>query len=224
MKVLIIEDEKALAESIESYLSDSWLICHTVNTLHEAMAKIAYNSYDCIVLDLMLPDGDGLKILENLRNSMRMDGVIIISAKGALNTRIEGLNLGADDFLTKPFHMAELLARIQAVVRRKTVNPNSVLEFNEITVDLNAKKIHIHQKEVDFTRKEYELILYLLGNKNKVVSRGTLAQHLSGDLADMLESHDFVYTHIKNIKRKLHESGCIDYIKTLYGVGYKWVE
>ncbi len=222
MKILIIEDELVLAESIETYLSESGFICQCVSTLSEALDKIAYYDYECILLDLMLPDGDGFKILQELKQLSRTDGVIIISAKDTLATRIEGLNLGADDFLSKPFHLSELLARVHAVVRRKMFNGIPVITFNEIEIDLNAKSVKVHGKDIDLTRKEYDLLLYLFGNKNKVLSKAAIAEHLSGDMADMLDSHDFVYAHMKNLKKKLNEYGCADYIKTLYGVGYKW--
>ncbi len=223
MKILIIEDEKILAESIEAYFSESWLICNVAHSINEALYKLAVEDYDCILLDLMLPDGNGLQVIESLKKSKRTDGIIIISAKDELPTRIEGLNTGADDYLTKPFHMSELMARVQAVVRRKTIKENSVISFNEIEIDTYTKIIRVHQNEVDFTRKEFELLLYLFENKNKVISRAEIAQHLSGDLGGIIDNYDFVYTHIKNIKKKLHENGGTDYIKTLYGIGYKWL-
>lgn len=224
MKILIIEDEKTLAESIESYLSESWYICQVAPNMAEALEKISLSEYDCILLDLMLPDGNGLKILETMKTLNRNDGIIIISAKDGLPTRIEGLNMGADDFLTKPFHISELMARVQAVVRRKNNNGNAIIKFNEIEIDTIVKTVKVHQKNIDLTRKEFDLLMYLFSNKNKILSRAAIAQHLSGDLADMLDNLDFVYTHIKNIKKKLHDFGCADYIKTLYGLGYKWAE
>lgn len=222
MKILIIEDEQLLAESIESYLSESWFICQVAADISDALNKLAQETYDCIILDLMLPDGNGLTVLDALKKLKRTEGVIIISAKDNLPTRLEGLNMGADDFLTKPFHLSELLARIQAIVRRKEFNEHCIISFNELEIDTQNRTVKVHQKEVDFTRKEFELLLYLFENKNKVLSRAAIAQHLSGDLGGMLDNFDFVYTHIKNIKRKLHEHGGIDYIKTLYGLGYQW--
>jgi DNA-binding response OmpR family regulator len=223
MKILIIEDEKALAESIESYFTESWQICNVASTVSEAMQMLAVENYDCVLLDLMLPDGNGLRVIESLKKLKRPDGIIIISAKDSLLTRIESLNMGADDFLVKPFHISELMARVLAVVRRKNIAENSILTFNEIEIDLNLKTVKVHQNIVDFTPKEFELLLYLFENKNKVLSRSELAQHLSGDLAGMIDNYDFVYTHIKNIKKKLHELGARDYIKTNYGLGYRWL-
>jgi DNA-binding response OmpR family regulator len=222
MKILIIEDELVLAESIETYLSGSGFICQIASTVMDALEKISFYDYDCILLDLMLPDGDGFKVLQELKQNAKTDGVIIISAKDTLATRIEGLNLGADDFLAKPFHLSELLARVHAIVRRKMFNGIPVITFNEIEIDLNAKSVRVNHKDIDLTRKEYDLLLYLFGNRNKVLSKAAIAEHLSGDMADMLDNHDFVYAHMKNLKKKLNENGSVDYIKTLYGVGYKW--
>ncbi len=223
MKILLVEDEQILAESIETYLSASWYICHVAKSISVAIDKIIHEQYDCIILDLMLPDGNGLKILESLKNSKRTDGIIIISAIDTLPIRLQGLNMGADDFLTKPFHISELLARIQAVIRRKEIKDSSIITFNEIEINLHTKSIRVYLKEVDLTKKEFDLLIYLFENKNKVLSRAALAQHLSGELSGMLDNYDFIYTHIKNIKKKLHQHGCIDYIKTLYGLGYQWV-
>lgn len=224
MKILIIEDEKALSESIGNYLISGGFLCEFALDLKQAEAKVQVYDYDCILLDLMLPDGNGFKILENLRKEGKHDGVIIISAKDMVETRIEGLSLGADDFLVKPFHLSELLARIQALIRRKNFNGANIFRFNEIKIDLNAKSIKVRDEPVDLTKKEYDLLLYLLSNKNKLVSRAAIAEHLSGDMADMLDNHDFVYAHVKNLKKKLHRKNCSDYIKTVYGLGYTWKE
>ena len=224
MKILIIEDEKALAESIGSYLTSAGFVCEFASDLTGAFGKVPVYDYDCILLDLMLPDGDGFRILEKLRKEGKSDGVIIISAKDTLETRIEGLSLGADDFLIKPFHLSELLARIQALIRRKNFSGVNILLFNEVEIDLNAKSVKVHEELVDLTKKEYELLLYFLSNKNKMLSRAAIAEHLSGDMADMLDNHDFVYAHVKNLKKKLHRKKYSDYIKTVYGLGYSWKE
>ncbi len=222
MKILIVEDEPDLAKSIESYLTESWIICNVASTLDKAVHLISGEIYDCILLDIMLPDGNGLHLIEYLKKLKRNDGIIIISAKDTLPARIEGLNTGADDYLIKPFHISELLARVQAVVRRKNIKDNSIISFNEIEIDTNLKIVKIHQNDGDFTHKEFELLLYLFENKNKIVSRAEIAQHLSGELAGMIDNYDFVYTHVKNIKKKIHDFGGNDYIKTIYGLGYTW--
>ena len=222
MKILIIEDERELSKSIAEYLSGESYLCEFATTFAEAMNKIEIFQYDCIVLDIMLPDGNGLTILEELKKQNKQDGVIIISAKNALEDKIEGLQLGADDYLTKPFHLSELMARIYSIIRRKQFNNSNIIIQNEQQIDILAKTVMINNQNIDLTKKEFDLLLYFIGNKNKVISKSTLAEHLSGDLADMLDSHDFVYAHVKNLKKKLYDADCEHYLKTVYGTGYKW--
>ena len=222
MKILIIEDESEIASGIKDYFKTNGVHCETAATYSEALSKIGDHEYDCILLDLMLPDGDGFDVLRILKKNNKTEGVIIVSAKENLETRIEGFQLGADDYLTKPFHLSELLVRIQALVRRKNFKGSNVVVFNEIKIDLLAKTVVVIDKKIDTTKKEIDLLLFLIGNKNKVLSKAAIAEHLSGDMADMLDNHDFVYAHIKNLKRKLSKAGSEDYIKTVYGLGYKW--
>lgn len=222
MKLLIIEDETELALSIRNYLTGKDFVCEWVANLDAAIEKISIYDYDCILIDLMLPGGDGFELLKALKGLNKTDGVIIISAKETLETKIEGFNLGADDYLTKPFHLSELLVRIQALIRRKKFNGNNTLSFNEIEIDTLARTVKVHAVEIDITKKEIDLLLYLIGNENRVLSKAAIAEHLSGDMADMLDNHDFVYAHIKNLKKKLQEAGSGDYIKSVYGLGYKW--
>jgi len=173
-------------------------------------------------LDLMLPGGSGLQLLELLKQENKQDGVIIISAKNSIDDKVNGLKLGADDYLAKPFHQAELAARVEALIRRKQFDSNNIIIQNELSVDIHAKTVMVNDKLVSLTKKEYDLLLFFIGNKNRVLSKGALAEHLSGDFADMFDSHDFVYAHVKNLKRKLKEMGYIGRIKTIYGTGYKW--
>lgn len=222
MKLLLIEDEKELAESIISYFSGNGFICEWANTIHSALDKVSVYEYDCIMLDLMLPDGSGFKILEELKAENKTEGIIIISAKESLDNKIQGLQLGADDYLTKPFHLSELLARVQALIRRKNFQGNNAIIFNEISIDAFAKAVTVQGKSVSLTKTELDLLVYLISNNNRVLPKSAIAEHLSGDMADMLVNHDFVYAHIKNLKRKLAEAGSNDYIKTVYGLGYKW--
>lgn len=222
MKILIIEDEKELANSIATYLKGESYVCEFAATFKDAISKTGIYEYDCILLDLMLPDGDGLKILEALKQDNKQEGVIIISAKDAIDDKIAGLKLGADDYLPKPFHLSELSARIYSVIRRKQFGNANKINVNELQVDLLAKEIRVNNNPVQLTKKEFDLLLFLLGNKNRTISKATLAEHLSGDMADMLDNYDFVYAHIKNLKKKLADAGCNDYIKTAYGMGYKW--
>lgn len=222
MKILIVEDEKELAKSIAEYLSAEKYLCEIASTFAEAMNKIDVFNYDCILLDITLPDGNGLKILEELKKENKQDGVIIISAKNSLDDRIKGLQIGADDYLTKPFHLPELTARIYSLIRRRQFNNSNNIKQDELEIDLWAKTVSVNNKSIALTRKEFDLLIYFIGNKNRVLSKSTLAEHLSGDFADMLDNHDFVYAHVKNLKKKLLDAGCEQYIKTVYGTGYKW--
>lgn len=222
MKVLIIEDEAAISQSIKDYFRPNGVQCESAATKRDALDKISMYEYDCILLDLMLPDGDGFDILKEIKRLNKTEGVIVISAKETLETRIEGFTLGADDYLTKPFHLSELLVRMQAIIRRKNFNGSNVISFNEIEVDVLGKSVKVNNARLDITKKEIDLLLYLIGNQNKVLSKSAIAEHLSGDMADMLDNHDFVYAHIKNLKKKLTAAGAGDYIKTVYGLGYKW--
>lgn len=222
MKLLLIEDEKELADNIRSYMALNGFVCETATDLFSARQKISIYEYDCILLDLMLPDGDGFAILKELKQLDKTEGIIIISAKENLATKIEGFNLGADDYITKPFHLPELLVRVQALIRRKNFKGNNIVSFNEIDIDILSKTVSVSGKPIDATKKEIDLLLFLIGNENRVLSKSAIAEHLSGDMADMLDNHDFVYAHIKNLKKKLHDAGCSDYIKSVYGLGYKW--
>ncbi|MCF8713695.1 response regulator transcription factor [Joostella atrarenae] len=222
MKILIIEDEVELAEDIINYLTGEQYLCEWVSDCPSAIQRIHDYNYDCILLDIMLPDGNGLTILETLKKINKQDGVIIISAKNSTDDKIKGLKLGADDYLAKPFHLAELAARIESLIRRQQFDSSNLIMQNELTVDLNAKTVAVNNSNVNLTKKEYDLLLFFIGNKNKVLSKGALAEHLSGDFADMFDSHDFVYAHVKNLKRKLKEQSYGEYIKTIYGTGYKW--
>lgn len=222
MKILIIEDEAALAESIASYLKQENYVCEFASTFAEAMAKTGVYEYDCILLDLNLPGGDGLEILEVLKKEKKEEGVIIISARDAIEDKINGLKIGADDYLPKPFHLSELSARIYAVIRRRRFTSSNHIQVHELLVDLRSKEVSVNGNPVGLTKKEFQLLIFLIGNKNRIVSKIAVAEHLSGDMADMLDNIDFVYAHVKNLKKKLADAGCSDYIKTFYGMGYKW--
>ena len=224
MKILIIEDEEGLRESIEEYFTGDGDICETADSYQSAIAKISLYRYDCILLDITLPGGNGINILKILKENNHTDGVLIISAKNSLDDRLDGLNLGADDYLVKPFHLSELKARVSAIIRRKTFNGSNQLIFNEITIDLQAKEVKVDHQLIKFTRKEYALLLYFISNKGKVVSKNAIAEHLWGDGIDMADNFDFIYSHIKNIRKKLMEAGSKDYIQAAYGMGYKFAD
>lgn len=222
MKILIIEDQIHLAQSIGTYLSSEDYLCEFAFDYDEALVKINLYRYDCILLDLMLPGGEGLQILELLKTNNRTEGVIIISAKDAHDDKIRGLQIGADDYLAKPFHLPELAARIFSLIRRRNFGSSNVIIEHEIRIDLLAKVVSVHNNPVILTKKEFDLLLFFLGSKNRVISKSALAEHLSGDLADMLDSYDFVYAHVKNLRRKMVEADYGHYLKNIYGSGYKW--
>ncbi|PZR39882.1 MAG: DNA-binding response regulator [Azospira oryzae] len=222
MKILIVEDEREMAKSIVQYLRQESYVCEVAYTAAEAEEKIMMHDYDCVLLDITLPDGNGLTVMEKLKGQGKLDGVIILSAKNSLDDRIKGLNLGADDYIPKPFHLAELGARVSSVIRRKRFGGNNKITLHEITIDLLGKSVSVNGRMVDLTRKEYDLLLFLLSNKGRVVMKNAIAEHLSGDDAEVFDNFDFIYAHMKNLKKKLSEAHCPDYIKTVYGLGYKF--
>lgn len=224
MKILIIEDEKELSDNIVTFLSSENYLCEQAFTCADAKMKVNLYEYDCVILDLMLPDGNGLDLLRNIRNNHNQVGVIIVSAKDSINDKIIGLEVGVDDYLSKPFSLPELKTRIYAIIRRKQFNTNNLMYSNGVTIDLLKKTVKVGPNIITLTRTEYELLLFLISNKNKVISKLSMAEHLTGEMADMLDNHNFVYTHIKNLKAKLAMNGCSECIKNIYGTGYKWVE
>lgn len=222
MKVLIVEDEKEMAQSIAQYLRQESYVCEIAYNQFDAEERILMHEYDCILLDISLPDGSGLKILEKLKKENKMEAVIVISAKNAVDDKILGLRLGADDYLAKPFHLAELAARVSAVIRRKHFGGNNSINIGGMIIDLMGKSVSVNGKKIDLTRKEYDLLLFLVSNRKRVVTKNAIAEHLSGDNAEIFDNFDFIYTHIKNLKKKLAEASFPDYIKTIYGLGYKF--
>ena len=222
MKILIIEDEQKLSENIAKYLSEENYVCECAYTYDDAIEKITLYTYDCILLDLMLSGKDGLEVLQELKRQNKDGSVIIISAKGSLEDKLRGLQIGADDYLAKPFHLSELSMRIYALLRRRNFGGSNTVSAGAIQVDMLSKTVAVNEQPISLTKSEYELLLFMIGNKNRVISKAALAEHLSGDMADMLSNHDFVYAHVKNLKSKLSGADCPNYIKNIYGVGYKW--
>jgi len=222
MKLLIIEDNKDLAESIYKYLSTEKYICELTSTVEGAIEKIHLYDYDCILLDISLPDGNGFTILEEIKKLQKQDGIIIISAKNSLNDKLKGLSIGADDYLTKPFHLAELSMRIMSVIRRKEFYGNNIFQVGDIKINNAGKTVFYKDLKIELSPKEYELLLFFISSINKVLTKSTIAEHLMGDNADMFDNFDIVYAHVKNLKKKLKQAGCSNYIKTIYGMGYKF--
>lgn len=222
MKILVIEDEQALLESVLAYFTGEGNICEYASTFNQAFEKISLYNYDCILLDLGLPDGEGLELLSKLKQMKKRDGVLIISARHSLDDRLAGLDLGADDYLVKPFHLSELKARVSAIVRRKNFDGDNVIVFNELNIDVSAMKTTVGEKQVLLTKKEFDLLIYFISNKNKVVTKNAMAEHLWGDEIDLSDDFDFIYTHVKNLRKKLIEAGAADYLRSVYGIGYKF--
>jgi DNA-binding response OmpR family regulator len=224
MKVLLIEDEKSLADSIESYLKQEGYICEVASDFDSADEKAKLSDYDCVLLDITLPGGNGLDILNNLKKQKPDAAVIIISARNSLDDKIKGLEIGADDYLTKPFHLPELNARLKSVVRRRNFSGSNELVFDEITVNLSEMIARVKGEPLVLTKKEYELLLFFIANTNHVVTKESIAGHLWEKETDMADSFDFIYSHIKNLRKKIMEKGGDDYIHTVYGIGYKFVK
>ena len=224
MKILIVEDEHKLSDSIVTYLKSEKYLCEQAFDYNEALEKVRGYDYDCVLLDLMLPGGSGLDILRDIKRRNNPAGVIIVSAKDSLNDKVKGLEIGADDYLPKPFHLAELGMRVYAIIRRKEFGASNTLENNGIKINLLEKSVEANGRPVTLTKSEYDLLLFFIGNRNRVLSKGAIAEHLSGDFADMMDNFDFVYTHIKNLKAKLAQTGMPNCIQNVYGMGYKWIE
>lgn len=224
MKILIVEDEHKLSDSIVTYLKSEKYLCEQAFDYNEALEKVRGYDYDCVLLDLMLPGGSGLDILRDIKRRNNPAGVIIVSAKDSLDDKVKGLEIGADDYLPKPFHLAELGMRVYAIIRRKGFGASNTLENNGIKINLLEKSVEANGRPVTLTKSEYDLLLFFIGNRNRVLSKGAIAEHLSGDFADMMDNFDFVYTHIKNLKAKLAQTGIPNCIQNVYGMGYKWIE
>jgi len=222
VNLLIIEDEPDLSKSIVTYLQQSRFTCETAHDYQTALHKVLPNNYDCIILDLNLPGGNGLHLLQKIKQQNKADGVLIISAKNSIDDKINGLEIGADDYLGKPFHLGELSARVNAIIRRKSFNGNNTIVLGRLTLNILDKYVKTDSSQLDLTHKEYELLLYFASNKNRVVTKESIIEHLWGAHVNMPDTYDFIYSHIKNLRKKLAEAGCPDYIKSIYGMGYKF--
>jgi DNA-binding response OmpR family regulator len=224
MKILIIEDETELSESIVTYLTGEGHLCEYAMTFDAATDKISLYEYDIVLVDLNLPDGSGIEIIRILKETKFKGGIIITSARDTLDDRITGLNTGADDYLVKPFHLQELNARIKSLSRRVFFQGDDTIILKKLKIVTGSHEVYINGKLIEFTKKEFSLLLFLVTNKDKVLSKESIAEHLWGDYIDSADSFDFVYAHIKNLRRKLLREGVGDYLQTVYGVGYKFIE
>jgi DNA-binding response OmpR family regulator len=224
MKLLLIEDEKDLAQEIEIFTRQKGYVCECAYSFQGAWQKINVYEYDCIVVDITLPGGSGLDIVTKIKELSQRTGIIIISARNSVTDKITGLNLGADDYLTKPFHLAELNARIQSVLRRRQFSGETVIHYNEIEITPDSRGTAIGGAGLNLTRKEYDLLVYLLSNKDRVLTKEAIAEHIWGDKADSFDNLDFVYSQIKNLRKKMVDAGGKDYIRSVYGIGYKFTD
>jgi len=224
MKILIIEDERQLSDNIAIYMMQQGYLCERASTYQTALNKVCVYDYDCILLDLTLPGGSGLDILQEIRRRNNPAGVIIISAKDSLDDRLKGLAIGADDYLPKPFHLSELAMRVYAIIRRRSIpaNGSNTIVFGNLSIDIFQQSIRVEdQTALTLTHTEMELLLFLISNKERTVTRQAIAEHLFGEMSDVMDDFNFLYSHIKNLKNKLKTVQCDFEIQSVYGIGYR---
>jgi DNA-binding response OmpR family regulator len=224
MKILVIEDEQALCETIVSYLDEEGYRCEQAGTVELGTEKVNLYEYDCMLVDIGLPDGNGLSLVKELKKIHPETGIIIISAKNSMDDKISGLDLGADDYLTKPFHLPELNSRIKSLIRRRKFEGKQELVIDKITIIPESRKVLVDGEPLQITRKEFDLLMFFVSNRGRVQTKESIAEHLWGDFADAADSFDFVYSHIKNLRRKLLERTGTDYFQNVYGTGYTFIE
>ncbi|MCB2195113.1 MAG: response regulator transcription factor [Bacteroidetes bacterium] len=224
MKLLIVEDNFQLADDLSRFLTENGFIVEISNTLSEAKDKSSVYHYDLLILDLGLPDGSGLDLISYLKQVDKNPGILIVTAKNAVEEKVKGLELGADDYITKPFHKAELNARIKSIIRRKNFKGSNIVEVNNIRIDLDSYEAFVDNKLVELTKKEFDLLLYFMYNKGRVLTKENIAEHLWGDHIDQADNFDFIYNHIKNLRKKMQNLGAGNNIRSVYGMGYKFYE
>ena len=224
MKILLIEDEPALAEAISTYLTQEEYVCERASTVETAQEKVNLYRYDCILVDITLPDGSGLNIIRELKQNQSEAGILVISAKDSLDDKVMGLDLGADDYLTKPFHLQELNARIRSIIRRRNAEGQQHITFQDIKVSPDDKQVWVNAHRLELTRKEYDILYYFITNPKRVISKENVAEYVWGDYIDAADSYDFIYSQIKNLRKKLNQHSEHTYLHAVYGMGYKFVK
>jgi DNA-binding response OmpR family regulator len=224
VKLLIVEDDRSLSRSMYDYLKMEGHICEVALTLDEAMQKTGVNKYDCVILDIGLPDGNGLNLIREMKSKRLTGGILILSARSSLDDKLTGLKIGADDYLTKPFHFAELSARLNSIFRRNSFLGMNEIIFNEIRINTGDNQVYVHDKLLFLTKKEYDLLLFFIANRNRIVTKESIVEHLWGDNVILTDSFDFVYTHVKNLRKKIVAANGKNYIKCIYGFGYKFID
>ncbi|WP_375447862.1 response regulator transcription factor [uncultured Fibrella sp.] len=238
MKILLVEDEPALLRAMREFLDKEGYLITTAANFATASQLLNDYDYDCVVVDIGLPDGNGLNLVKQVKATENrallpdrkelgtsmpgtsMPGLIIISANDSLDDKLVGLELGSDDYITKPFHLPELNARIKSVLRRRFFGGNKLIRLGDLSIDPHVHRVSVQEQTLDLTEKEYQLLLFFMANPNRLLTKAAIAESVWGDHMDMVDSHDFLYTHIKNLRRKLMDGGCPDYLKTRYGAGY----
>ena len=221
MKILVVEDEPEMMGLMKQFLEDENYIVEEASDFQSGLDKIVSFDYDCILLDIMLPDGNGLDLLQELKNMDKADSVIIISAKDSLDDKIKGLDLGADDYLTKPFHIAELNSRIKSVIRRRKSDGRRLLKLENVSINIEERLVLINDQSIDLNRKEFDILVFFITNKSRIVSKSAIAENIWGDYIDQSDDFDFIYSQIKNLRKKLRICEAKVDINTVYGMGYK---
>jgi DNA-binding response OmpR family regulator len=222
VKILIVEDESELRTTIINFLNGEGYRCEYAETLDFAFEKIAMYDYDCLLLDIGLPDGNGLDLIKNIKQNHPETGIIIISARNSLDDKIYGLDLGADDYISKPFNLTELNSRLKSVCRRLKFGGRKEMTFDKIHINPENREVFAANQQVILTKKEFDLLLFFISNPKRVLTKESIAEHLWGDFADSVDSFDFVYSQIKNLRRKLFEKTGVDYFQNVYGTGYSF--
>ena len=220
MKILLVEDELEMQHLIQDYFALEKNIVEVASDFDLAFEKINLYEYDCILLDITLPKGNGLALIKSIKAVRPKTGIIIISAKNSFDDKIDALNLGADDYLPKPFYLPELNARVKALIRRNNFEGIDTISINEITIHVDERKVLVHDLMVNLTSKEFDLLVYFIANKNRVIQKNAIIEHLWGDNADQFDNFDFIYNHVKNLRKKLLSANATDYIQSIYGIGY----
>ncbi len=222
MKILIVEDDFEIQDSIMQYLTSGGFICEQAYNLEESIEKISLFNYDAILIDINLPDGNGTELIKELKIRKKTSGIIVITARDAIEDRVKALEFGADDYLVKPFNLAELNARIKSLIRRIRFQGDNHITAGDFQIFPNSFKVLVNEKMVELTKKEFDLLLFFVSNAGRVITKESLAGQLWGDEMDFTYSFDFVYAQIKNLRKKIKAAGKRDYIQTIYGVGYKF--
>lgn len=222
MKILIIEDEKELLAAIKNYLESEGFLCETAISYFEAEDSLSAFIYDIIVLDLTLPGGNGLDLISLIKERNRQAGLLIVSAKNSLDDKIKGLDMGADDYISKPFHLAELSSRIKSLARRRHFDGTNELVYNEIKINIDSNEVSVNGENIVLTKKEYEILLFFIVNRNKLITRESIAEHVWGDNISYADDFDFIYSHVKNLRKKIRQKNGKNYLHNIYGLGYRF--